>query len=68
LAASVIAWLFLFPGSALLDYFVGVTNPERTIGLAALSAFGLLLVTIVTGFAYDLQRQTDVQRSAAMST
>jgi len=67
-AAGVIAWLFLFPGSALLDYFVGVTNPERTIGLAALSAFGLLLVTIVTGYAYDLQRQTDVQRSAAMST
>jgi hypothetical protein len=65
--AGVIAWLFLFPGSLLLDYFVGVTNPERTIAMAALTAFGLLLVTIVTGFAYDLQRQTDVQQTPAMS-
>jgi hypothetical protein len=65
--AGVIAWLFLFPGSLLLDYFVGVTNPERTIAMAALSAFGLLLLTIVTGFAYDLQRQINVHQTPAMS-
>lgn len=58
--AAFIAWLFLFPGSILLDYFVGVNNPERTMVTLIFSAFGLLLVTIVTGFAHDLQRQTDV--------
>jgi len=65
--AGVIAWLFLFPGSTILDYFVGVNNPERTMVTLIFSAFGLLLLTIVTGFAYDLQRQTGVQQAPAMS-
>ena len=51
-AACIIAWLYLFPGSILLDYFFGVGNPG-TIGIFALSAFGSLLLTIVAGFAHD---------------
>jgi hypothetical protein len=62
-----IAWLLLLPGSTLLDYFVGVTNPERTIATLVFSAFGLLLLAILTGFVYDTQQQTDVQQTPAMS-
>jgi hypothetical protein len=64
--AALIAWLFMFPGASLLDYFVGVSNPEQTMATLILSAFGLLLMTIMTGFAHDLQRQTDVQLRPTM--
>jgi hypothetical protein len=67
LAAGVLAWLLLLPGSTLLDYFVGVTNPERTIATLVFSAFGLLLLAIVTGFVYDTQRQTGAKQTPAMS-
>lgn len=67
LVAGFIAWLLLLPGSTLLDYFVGVTNPERTIAALAFAAFGLLLMAILTGFAYDTQRQTNVQQMPAIS-
>lgn len=58
LAAGVLAWLFLMPGSLLLHAFVGVAHPDRMITIAMLAAFSLLPMTIVTGLAYDLQRQT----------
>jgi hypothetical protein len=66
-SACLVAWLFLFPGSILLDYFVGVANPERMIAALTFSAFGLLLLSIATGFAYDLQQQTDAQQTLAIS-
>ena len=55
------------PGSTLLDYFVGVTNPERTMAALVFSAFGLLLLAIVTGFVYDTQRQTGAKQTPALS-
>lgn len=58
LITGVLAWLFLMPGALLLHAFVGVTDPDRMIAIAILAAFSLLFMTIVTGFAYDLQRQT----------
>lgn len=67
LVAGIIAWLFVFPGSILLDYFVGVANPESTITALVFSAFGLLLLSIVTAFAYDLQQQSEAQQKPAMS-
>ncbi|HEX6383594.1 MAG TPA: hypothetical protein VF177_02885 [Anaerolineae bacterium] len=67
LVAGFIAWLFVFPGSVLLDYFVGVANPERTIAPLIFSAFGLLLLSIATAFAHDLQQQTEAQQTLAMS-
>ncbi|MFH1632819.1 MAG: hypothetical protein ABIG63_02260 [Chloroflexota bacterium] len=51
-AACIIAWLYLFPGSILLDYFFGAGNPG-VIAVLSLSAFGSLLLTIVAGFAHD---------------
>jgi hypothetical protein len=66
-SACLVAWLFLFPGSILLDYFVGVANPKRMIAALTFSAFGLLLLSIATGFAYDLQQQTDAQQTLAIS-
>jgi hypothetical protein len=65
--AGLIAWLLLLPGSTLLDYFVGVTNPERTMATLVFSAFGLLLLAIVTGFVYDTQRQIEAKQTPAMS-
>lgn len=67
LVAGFITWLFVFPGSLLLDYFVGVANPERTIAPLIFSAFGLLLLSIATAFAHDLQQQTEAQQTLAMS-
>lgn len=64
-AAAVLAWLLVMPGSMLLDYFVGLN--DRTMYTFIFSAFGLLLMTIVAGFARDMQRQTDAQLRPALS-
>lgn len=61
-AAGVIAWLALLPGTILLDHFFGVSDLNFVvplITLLVLSAFGLLLLTVFSGFAYDVQRQID---------
>jgi hypothetical protein len=58
LIACLIAWLLLFPGSTILDYFFGVNNPNL-IPILFFFALGSLLLTVLTGFAYDIQRQTD---------
>jgi hypothetical protein len=52
-----IAWLLLFPGINILGYFFGVNNPDLTV-ILILFALGSLLLTILTGFAYDIQEQT----------
>jgi hypothetical protein len=62
--AGVIAWLLLLPGTILLDLF-GVSDLDfivPIIGFTVLSAFGLLLLTIFTGFAYDIHRQKSSHR------
>src|SRR5579859_506273 len=53
--ACLMAWLLLFPGINLLGYFFGVSNPNLTVSLI-LFAFGSLLLTTLTGFAYDSER------------
>jgi len=65
--AGVIAWLLLLPGTILLDFFFGVNNPYLVVPVLTLSAFGLLLLTLFTGIAYDIQRQTNLHRAASMS-
>lgn len=57
LVAGVITWLLVLPGTILLDYFFGVSNPELLVYGLTLSAFGFLLLTIVTGFGHDIQRR-----------
>lgn len=64
--AAVIAWLLLLPGTILLDYFVAVDIPSQALTTLILVAFGLLLVTIVTGFAHDLQGQMGGHSTPAM--
>jgi len=49
-----IAWLLLFPGINILAYFFGVNNPSLPV-ILILFALGSLLLTVVTGFAHDLQ-------------
>lgn len=56
LGAGLMAWLFMFPGSIMLDHFVGIKNPELTIYGAGLTAFTLLFLTIVAAFARDIER------------
>jgi hypothetical protein len=53
LAAGIIAWLSLCPGSMLLDHYVGVGNPELVIGILFLWAMGSLLLTICAGISRD---------------
>lgn len=63
--AGVIAWLLLLPGTILLDLFFGASDLDfmvPIIGFTVLSAFGLLLLAIFTGFAYDIHRQKSSHR------
>jgi len=53
--ACLIACLLLFPGSSILGYFFGVNNPNL-IPILFFFALGFLLLTILTGFAYDIQQ------------
>jgi hypothetical protein len=57
-AASLGAWLYLFPGAILLSAFTRVDDETLAISVAVavLAAFGMLGLTIVAGFACDLQQ------------
>jgi hypothetical protein len=66
LGAGVIAWLLLLPGTILLDFFFGVNGLSfivPVITLCVLSAFGLLLLTVFAGFAYDVQRRMGLHKT-----
>jgi hypothetical protein len=54
--ACIIAWLSMFPGLALLGYFFGLNNPMVFLVILFL-ALGTFLLTIFSGFAYDIQMQ-----------
>lgn len=54
--ACLINWLMMFPGVVLLGYYFGVNDPNL-IFMLLIGMFGFLLLTILTGFAYDSQRQ-----------
>jgi hypothetical protein len=64
--AGVIAWLLLLPGTVLLDFFFGVSDLDFIVPVltfAVLSLFGLLLLTVIAGFAHDVQRQIDLSKT-----
>ena len=56
-AVCIAAFLYLLPGSILLDYFFGVGSPLM-VAVFAFTAIGSLLLTIVAGFGHDSLRQT----------
>lgn len=56
LSTGVIAWLSMLPGTSILAYFFGVENPNLVYVLV-LCMFGLLFLTIIAGFASDIERQ-----------
>lgn len=66
-SGALIAWLFLFPVSIILDYFVGLGNADIVISVTILAAFSLLLLTIFAGFAYDLQEKDRIAWTPATS-
>lgn len=70
LGGALIAWLYLFPGSILLGAFTGVSEDGLAISvaIAILAAFTLLLLTIITGFAHDIQQQEGVRWGPAISS
>ena len=53
-AVCIVAWLLLFPGINIIGYFTGVNDPAITI-LLILFAFGSLILTVFSGFAYDFR-------------
>jgi hypothetical protein len=67
LGASLIAWLALLPGSILFDHYIGVPNPDATIAVLTLTAFGLLLLTICMAYAHDVEPRLDSRAASAMS-
>jgi hypothetical protein len=54
--ACIIAWLSALLGPGLLGYFFGVNNPAL-IMMILFFALGFLLMTVFTGFAYDVHGQ-----------
>ncbi len=52
---TIIAWLALFPGSILLDYFFSINVLDFILTLI-ISAFGFLILTILCGFVRDSQQ------------
>jgi len=58
LAASIVAFLMVFPGLILIDHFVGLSNPELMATILPLFALGSLLMAILSGFARDSLRQS----------
>ena len=69
LVAGVIAWLSVLPGTVLLEYFFGVSDLDIIVPILVfniLCAFGLLLLTIFTGFAFDVQSKAALQRVRLM--
>lgn len=67
LAAGVIAWLMLFPGTLLLEYFALMRDPADAVLLLVPAAFGLLFLSIVAGFARDIQHPASVRRAVLSS-
>lgn len=67
LVLGVIAWLLVLPGTILLDQFIGVSNPELIVTVLVFSALGLMLWAIFTGFAHDVQRQTNPYQVSSTS-
>lgn len=65
LVAGVVAWLLLMPGALLIGYFGVMSDPGVLVIVTTLSAFGLLLLTIVAGLAADLQRRIEARQLAA---
>jgi len=63
-AGSLVSWLGLFPGTILLDHFVGVGNPELMVFGLLGAAFGLMLLAIVAGFARDAQQPKSLAAAA----
>jgi hypothetical protein len=63
-AAAVVAWLSIFPGTVLVDYFFGLGGQELLVYLTILAAFVFLFFTIVSAFAYDLRQRESLQLPA----
>lgn len=66
-AAAVVAWLSIFPGTVLVDYFFGLEGQELLVYLTILAAFVFLFLTIVSAFAYDLRQRESPQLPALSS-
>jgi hypothetical protein len=66
LVAGVVAWLLVMPGSIVIDYVLGLTISDLAMFALIFSAFGLLLLTIVTGLADDAHQQASVRRAPAL--
>ena len=58
LAACLLSWLMMLPGTVLLSHFLGV-NSEGFVYALILSMFGFLFLTIAAGYARDTQRSIE---------
>jgi len=56
--ACIIAWLTMFPGLAFIGYFFRVNDPTLIL-VILFFALGTLPLTIFSGFANDIERQTE---------
>jgi hypothetical protein len=64
--ACIIAWLSMFPGLAMFGYFFGVNDPVFIL-VILFFALGTFLLTILSGFAYDIERQTESDSGTLVS-
>lgn len=57
-AAGFLAWLLVMPGTIIPDRSDDVPTPDLVVPVLTFSALGLLLVTILAGFARDAGRRS----------
>jgi hypothetical protein len=69
LGSGVTAWLALLPGSVIVAYVFRLDDTSTAFAIAVsvliAAAFGLLLLAIVSSFAYDAERAVVSHRSSA---
>jgi hypothetical protein len=67
LVAGVTTWLLVMPGTIILDFSFGVNIPDVAVYVLTLSALGLLLITVFTAFAHDIQNKLGPRQAHSVS-
>lgn len=66
LGLGLVAWLMLFPGLVLVEYSVGVPNPEVTVSVVMIAAFLLLFLTIFAALSSDSLQECGARWAPAL--
>ncbi len=63
---NLLAWLLMFPGSLLIDHFLGISNPELFVPVVFVIDMAAFWLTAVSGLAQDSGGQQPVSGRQAL--